>query len=266
MVETWKEHLLGKQQQRRGGGDGDQRAHDPQQGVTHQDRQDRHDGHQGRYLDRAAVGQRQSHPTRRTVSRLNPHLCDCADLTEAKRLPAATLMPRSRSAASPQRVVRGPGYADRFFSPRFLRQRTRTRRPSRSLGPPPLLARYGGAGIDYPDPYPAYPVSHHHQTSLTVSSPSPMNPKPHWPLRSTTSDSGREIHHGGLPYRPHLSYAAHEALYQASKLIDRIAELLKIQASGTWGPSRASAQIDTAASPLDASRGALASQPLAECS
>lgn len=64
-----------------------------------------------------------------------------------------------------------------------------------------------------------------------------------------------------------LSYLAHEALHEAGQLVDRIAEMLKIQACGTRATQQdRSGEIFTAVTPANADRGAPAGQPLAGCS
>lgn len=66
---------------------------------------------------------------------------------------------------------------------------------------------------------------------------------------------------GHTSLRPRLSYAAHEALYDAGKIIANIAELLRIHANGTLPtPQGNAAQIYVRASQTDGARCEPASQ------
>jgi hypothetical protein len=58
---------------------------------------------------------------------------------------------------------------------------------------------------------------------------------------------------GKVQYRPRVSYVAHQALHEAGRAIDDIAELLKIQAHGTRATQQGnSTHVYTPASPADA--------------
>ncbi len=61
---------------------------------------------------------------------------------------------------------------------------------------------------------------------------------------------------GNMPFRAYRAYAAHEAVHEAGRVIDRIAEMLRIEATGTLTTPYLDhfTHIHAEASPTDAAR------------